>query len=105
MVWKPTATMFTWPPVSFSQSGARRWSGSAIWGPLNVRILMLTPANLVPGEAAATDADGAATEPGADVAGADATETDGAGADGDGLAFVLQAAKARIGMIAAATNR
>src|SRR6266576_1878165 len=59
MVWKPTATTFTWPPVSFSQSGARRWSGSATWGPLNVRMLTLTPLNLSPGDVAGPAALGA----------------------------------------------
>src|SRR6476620_8796193 len=53
MVWNPTATTLTWPPVSFSQSGARRWRGSATCGPLKVRMLTLMPLNFVPCEAAA----------------------------------------------------
>src|SRR6185312_11473450 len=67
MVWNPTATTLTWPPVSRSQSGARRWSGSATWGPLKVRMLTLTPLNLSPWG-------------GADVAGAEA------GAEGEAAA-------------------
>src|SRR5689334_19550570 len=46
MVWKPTATTITWPPVRHSQSGARRWSGSATCGPLKVRMLTFAPLNL-----------------------------------------------------------
>jgi hypothetical protein len=68
---------------------------------LNVRILTLTPANFVPGEAAAVDADAAAV----DAAGVDAAGADAAGDDWDGLAEALQAVRTRIGMIAAATMR
>src|SRR3954452_22280636 len=45
MSWNGTATTLTWPPVRASQSGARRWSGSATCGPLKVRMLIFTPAN------------------------------------------------------------
>src|SRR5882672_769646 len=99
MVWKPTATTLTWPPVSFSQSGARRWSGSATCGPLNVRMLMLTPANLVPGDAAAVGAD----EAGADAA--DAGADAGVVAAGDALGVaVLQPAITTTRAIAAAID-
>src|SRR6266566_5228114 len=90
----------TWPPVSFSQSGARRWSGSATCGPLKVRMLTLRPANFVPGEAATAEADAAGADAALDAAGADP-----AGDEGDGLAVLLQPVMARIGMIAAATSR
>ncbi len=36
---------FTLAPVSFSKSGARRCSGSAICGPVKVMMLMVTPSN------------------------------------------------------------
>ena len=39
---------FTLAPVSFSNSGARRCSGSAICGPVKVRMLTVTPAYLPP---------------------------------------------------------
>jgi len=84
MVWNPTATTLTWPPVSCCQSGARRWSGSATCGPLKVRMLIFTPANFVPGEAAAADADAA----GPDAAGVVAAGADAAAEDEDGLAVL-----------------
>src|SRR6476620_2750560 len=81
MVWNPTATTLTWPPVSFSQSGARRWSGSATCGPLKVRMLTLTPLNLSPCEAAGD----AAADAAADAVAADA----GVEAAVDGLVVVV----------------
>ena len=52
-----------WAPVSFSKSGARRWSGSATCGPLNVSRLTLRPLKACDAAglgAAAWDADAAA---------------------------------------------
>src|SRR6476661_7969816 len=46
-------------PVSLAKSGARRCSGSAIWGPLNVRMLTSTPANWLPPVAAVVGGAGA----------------------------------------------
>src|SRR3954470_22205305 len=88
MVWKPTATTLTCPPVSCSQSGARRWSGSATCGPLNVRMLTLMPLNLSPCEAAGLGAvDAAAAEAEAPVeAAADAVAAGGADAGAPGPA-------------------
>src|SRR6267378_3734151 len=37
--------IWTLAPVSFSKSGARRCSGSAIWGPVNVTTRIVVPAN------------------------------------------------------------
>ena len=37
----------TLAPVSFSKSGARRCSGSAIWGPVNVTTRIVVPLKLV----------------------------------------------------------
>src|SRR6476661_1783226 len=93
MSWKPTASTLIVAPVSFWKSGARRWSGSAIWGPLNVSRWTETPANCCPP---------AAADPLA--AGAEAAGTDAAG-DGDGLAAVLHAETIRIALIAVATSR
>jgi hypothetical protein len=59
-------------------------------------MLTFTPANFVPGLAAAADE----VAPGLEAAG-----TDAGADDGDGLAELVQAVMARIGMIAAATNR
>jgi len=83
MVWNPTATTLTWPPVSFSQSGARRWRGSATCGPLKVRMLTLMPLNFVPCEAAgdALAASEAAAEAAAEAA------VDAAGAWDAGVAL------------------
>src|SRR5690349_7705090 len=71
--------MLTWPHVRVCQSGARRWSGSAICGPLNVRMLMLTPLNFAQSAAswlaagaAAADADAAGALAASDAGGADA---------------------------------
>src|SRR4029079_11725310 len=96
MSWKPTASTLIVAPVSALKSGARRWSGSAIWGPLNVSRWTLTPANCCPP---------AAADPLA--AGADAAGTGAAGDEalGDGLAAVLQAETIRIALIAVATSR
>src|SRR5689334_19907379 len=79
MVWKPTATTLTWPPVRHSQSGARRCSGSATCGPLKVRMLTLAPLNL-PSVAHAAAWDGASADAGAD-AGAEAGAAVGAGVE------------------------
>src|SRR5215470_13029728 len=90
MVWNPTATTLTWPPVRHSQSGARRWSGSATCGPLNVRMLTFAPLNFPLGlqDAAATLG---AAEAGA-LAAADAAAVAGAVAAavaaGDGVGVV-----------------
>src|SRR5882672_5862215 len=96
MVWKPTATTLTWPPVSFSQSGARRWSGSATWGPLNVRMLTFTPLNFVPWDAA-----------GAALADAEAAGADAAGAADTGTVegvWALHADRIRIKLTAGAID-
>src|SRR3954463_10342477 len=88
------------PPVMASQSGARRWRGSAICGPLKVSRLTLTSLNeslldgTGVGEAASerggtlAASDGetlaaslAALVGGADVVAADGAATDTAGAD------------------------
>src|SRR6266540_5572695 len=82
MVWKPTAMTLIWAPVRRSKSGARRWSGSATWGPLNVRMLTLTPLNLSPcGGCDAAAPDAGADAPGAADAGAVALGVAGAHAD------------------------
>src|SRR4051812_13440898 len=47
----------TWAPVSASKSGARRWSGSATCGPLNVSRLTLTPLNAWDGAGVAGSAE------------------------------------------------
>ena len=57
---KGTVTTLMSAPVSFAKSGARRCSGSAIWGPVNVRTVTLTPAKFWPDGEAAADADAAA---------------------------------------------
>src|SRR5713226_3068844 len=49
----------TFAPVSLLKSGARRWSGSAICGPVNVTIRMVVPANGCVGAAVAVAADAA----------------------------------------------
>src|SRR4051812_31544770 len=96
MSWKPTASTLIVAPVSAWKSGARRWSGSAICGPLNVRRWTVTPSNCLPPAA------GEALPPApADAAGAD----EGADAAGDGLAAVLHAETIRIALIAVATSR
>jgi len=56
-----------WAPVNASKSGARRWSGSAICGPLNVSRFTLMPLNAWDGAGVAGPA-----EPAADAAGAEA---------------------------------
>src|SRR5882672_1251838 len=49
----------TFAPVSLLKSGARRWSGSAICGPVNVTTRTVTPAKLwvAAGDAVAADCD------------------------------------------------
>src|SRR6266540_6137553 len=87
MVWKPTAMTLIWAPVRRSKSGARRWSGSATWGPLNVRMLTLMPLNLSPWG-------------GCDAAGADADAAGGADAPGVALGVAVWHAVTMIARLA-----
>ena len=83
-------------PVSASKSGARRWSGSAICGPLNVSRLTSTPEKSW-AAADALAAGSALAEAGATDAGADAGAADGVVPE--------QAVAMKIAVIAAATER
>jgi hypothetical protein len=62
----------------------------------------LTPANFVPGDAAALGSVDAGCDAAAEGGG---TEAAAAEADGEGLTALLHAVRTRIGMIAAATSR